>query len=44
MPRKTWTLTDVDAGIYLEELSLGPDQVGGPGGAIAWPNARFAAD
>jgi galactose mutarotase-like enzyme len=30
MPRKTWTLTDVDAGIYLEELSLGPDQVGGP--------------
>ncbi len=29
MPRKTWTLTDVDAGIYLEELSLGPDLVGG---------------
>ena len=29
MSRKTWTLTDVDAGIYLEELSLGPDQVGG---------------
>ena len=30
MPRKTWTLTDVDAGIYVEQLSLGPDQVGGP--------------
>ena len=30
MPRKTWTLTDVDAGVYVEQLSLGPDQVGGP--------------
>ena len=30
MPRKTWTLTDVDAGTYVEQLSLGPDQVGGP--------------
>ena len=29
MARKTWTLSDVDAGVYLEELSLGPDQVGG---------------
>jgi hypothetical protein len=29
MPRKTWTLTDVDAGVYLEQVSLGPDQVGG---------------
>ena len=29
-PRRTWTLTDVDAGIYVEQLSLGPDQVGGP--------------
>ncbi len=29
MPRKTWTLTDVDAGIYVEQLALGPDQVGG---------------
>ena len=29
MSRKTWPLTDVDAGIYVEQLSLGPDQVGG---------------
>jgi hypothetical protein len=29
MSRKTWTLTDVDAGIYVEQISLGPDQVGG---------------
>lgn len=29
MARKTWTLTDVDAGIYMEQISLGPDQVGG---------------
>ena len=29
MAGKTWTLTDVDAGIYVEQLSLGPDQAGG---------------
>lgn len=29
MPKKTWTLTDVDAGIYVEQITLGPDQVGG---------------
>ena len=26
MSQKTWTLTDVDADIYVEQLSLGPDQ------------------
>ncbi len=31
MPRKTWTLTDnCDADTYIERLSLGPDEVGGP--------------
>jgi hypothetical protein len=31
MPRKTWTLTDnCDADKYIEQLSLGPDEVGGP--------------
>ena len=30
MPRKTWTLTDVDEDIYVEQISLGPEQVGGP--------------
>jgi hypothetical protein len=30
MPKRTWTLTDVDAGVYVEQISLGPDQVGGP--------------
>ena len=30
MPKKTWILTDVDADIYQEQISLGPDQVGGP--------------
>jgi len=29
MAKRTWTLTDVDAGIYVEQLCLGPDQVGG---------------
>ena len=30
MPKKNWILTDVDADIYQEQISLGPDQVGGP--------------
>jgi galactose mutarotase-like enzyme len=30
MPQRTWILTDVDADIYQDHLSLGPDQVGGP--------------
>ncbi len=30
MPKKTWILTDVDADIYQEQISLGPGQVGGP--------------
>jgi galactose mutarotase-like enzyme len=30
MPKKTWILTDVDADIYQEHISLGPGQVGGP--------------
>lgn len=30
MTKKIWTLTDVDADLYVEHLSLGPDQVGGP--------------
>ena len=29
MPRKTWTLTDVAADTYLEQLSIGPEDVGG---------------
>ena len=29
MPKKNWILTDVDADIYQEQLSIGPDQVGG---------------
>lgn len=29
MPKKTWTLTDVDADIYVDQISIGPDQVGG---------------
>jgi hypothetical protein len=29
MPRKTWTLTDVVEDIYLDQIALGPDQVGG---------------
>jgi galactose mutarotase-like enzyme len=29
MSRKTWTLTDVDAGVYVDQISLGSDQVGG---------------
>ena len=30
MTPKNWILTDVDADIYQEQISLGPDQVGGP--------------
>jgi galactose mutarotase-like enzyme len=30
MPKKTWTLTDVDADIYEQQISIRPDQVGGP--------------
>jgi galactose mutarotase-like enzyme len=30
MPKKTWILTDVEADIYQDQISLGPDQVGGP--------------
>lgn len=30
MPKKHWILTDVDADIYQEHLSVGPEQVGGP--------------
>ena len=30
MPNKTWILTDVEADIYQDQISLGPDQVGGP--------------
>ncbi|MCE5268483.1 MAG: aldose 1-epimerase family protein [Planctomycetaceae bacterium] len=30
MPRKTWTLTDVDADVYLDRLAVGPGDVGGP--------------
>ena len=29
MPRKTWTLTDVVGDVYTEQISLGPDDVGG---------------
>lgn len=29
MARKNWTLTDVDADIHLDQLHLGPEQVGG---------------
>jgi hypothetical protein len=30
MPKKTWILTDVDADIYQEQISIGPELVGGP--------------
>src|SRR4030067_971309 len=30
MPKTTWTLTDVDKGIYIEHVSITPDNVGGP--------------
>lgn len=29
MPKKTWILTDVDADVYQDQITLGPDQVGG---------------
>lgn len=29
MPRKTWTLTDVAADVYLDQISIGPEDVGG---------------
>jgi galactose mutarotase-like enzyme len=29
MPRKTWVLTDVVGDVYIEQISLGPDDVGG---------------
>ena len=29
MPKRTWILTDVDSDVYVERISLGPDQVGG---------------
>jgi galactose mutarotase-like enzyme len=35
MPRKTWTLTDVDADICADRISLGPEQAGGPAGGYA---------
>ena len=30
MHQKTWTLTDVDTDIYVEQLTLGPQEAGGP--------------
>ena len=30
MAAKTWTLTDVDQDIYVDQITLGPEQVGGP--------------
>ncbi len=30
MPTKKWVLTDVDSDIFLEQVTIGPDQVGGP--------------
>ena len=35
MPRKTWTLTDVDADIYVDRISLGPEQAGGSAGGYS---------
>ncbi len=29
MPKKTWILTDVDADIYVDQIAIGPEQVGG---------------
>ncbi len=31
MSKKSWILTDVDADIYQEQISIGPDQAGGKG-------------
>jgi galactose mutarotase-like enzyme len=41
MPKKTWILTDVDADIYQEQLSLGPDQVGGRAGGYRVTKRRL---
>jgi len=30
MPQKTWLLTDVDQDVYVDQITLGPEQVGGP--------------
>ena len=30
MPHKTWLLTDVDQDVYVDQITLGPEQVGGP--------------
>jgi len=30
MPKKTWTLTDVDQDVYVECFTVGPEDVGGP--------------
>ncbi|HQU41864.1 MAG TPA: DUF4432 family protein, partial [Pirellulales bacterium] len=35
MPAKTWTLIDVDRDIYVDELRLGPNDVGLPSGAFS---------
>jgi len=32
MPTKSWTLTDVASGVYVDGLSVGPDDVGGAAG------------
>ena len=39
MPRKTWTLTDVDADIYVDRISLGPEQAGGSAGGYSCDQA-----
>lgn len=35
MPSQTWTLIDVDQNVFLEELRLGPNDVGLPGGSFS---------
>ncbi|HVA44853.1 MAG TPA: aldose 1-epimerase family protein [Pirellulales bacterium] len=35
MPAKTWTLIDVDRDIYVDELRLGPNDVGLPSGGFS---------
>jgi galactose mutarotase-like enzyme len=30
MAKRTWTLTDVDHGVYVDEISVSPQDVGGP--------------
>src|SRR6188474_667307 len=42
MPTKSWTLTDTSRDIYLDKLTVGPDQVGGPARGYSVVKRRLA--